>query len=195
MKKPSSRNQCGTALAGPNMLLHPEIPTTQLYMSRLHHYTKVEEIMEYLRVKTSWILRVEMLESRHNTNFKSVRVPTQHLEIFLKEEFWPKSVVYRRFRRRLRDTTQRYTTPSLRVKQFYFNNYTFYVLVYKYCYLCVFNFLWTQMPEINKYYLSLGICKGILQGNIFCYKITLFPYSSEDILSAFFNIKKSKKKH
>ncbi|XP_047031245.1 uncharacterized protein LOC124638345 [Helicoverpa zea] len=115
-KKPSSRNRCGTALTGPNMLLRPAIPTTQLYVSRLHHSTKVEEIVEYIRVKTNWTLRVEKLEPRHNTNFKSfvVRVPTQHLDMF-QEQFWPKGVVFRRFRRRLRDTAQCNTTPPTRV--------------------------------------------------------------------------------
>ena len=117
-KKPPCRNQCGTALAGPNMLLRPAVPTTLLYVSRLHHSTKVEEVVEYVRVKTNWTLRVERLEPRHNTNFKSfvVRVPTHHLEKFLKEEFWPKGVVYRRFRGRLHDTSQRNTTPTLRVQ-------------------------------------------------------------------------------
>ncbi|PZC78252.1 hypothetical protein B5X24_HaOG202324 [Helicoverpa armigera] len=117
-KKPSSRNQCGTALTGPNMLLRPAIPTTQLYVSRLHHSTKVEEIVEYIRVKTNWTLRVEKLEPRHNTNFKSfvVRVPTQHLDMF-QEQFWPKGVVFRRFRGRLRDTTQCNTTPPIRVNK------------------------------------------------------------------------------
>ncbi|XP_047021565.1 uncharacterized protein LOC124631289 [Helicoverpa zea] len=115
-KKPSSRNQCGTALTGPNMLLRPAIPTTQLYVSRLHHSTKVEEIVEYIRVKTNWTLRVEKLESSHNTNFKSfvVRVPTQHLDLF-QEQFWPKGVVFRRFRGRLRDTTKCNTRPLTRV--------------------------------------------------------------------------------
>ncbi|PZC79707.1 hypothetical protein B5X24_HaOG216015 [Helicoverpa armigera] len=115
-KKPSSRNRCGTALTGPNMLLRPAIPTTQLYVSRLHHSTKVEEIVEYIRVKTNWTLRVEKLEPRHNTNFKSfvVRVPTQHLDMF-QEQFWPKGVVFRRFRGRLRDTAQCNTTPPTRV--------------------------------------------------------------------------------
>ncbi|PZC82757.1 hypothetical protein B5X24_HaOG209855 [Helicoverpa armigera] len=117
-KKPSSRNQCGTALTGPNMLLRPAIPTTQLYVSRLHHSTKVEEIVEYIRVKTNWTLRVEKLEPRHNTNFKSfvVGVPTQHLDMF-QEQFWPKGVVFRRFRGRLRDTTQCNTTPPIRVNK------------------------------------------------------------------------------
>ncbi|KAF9802925.1 hypothetical protein SFRURICE_015522 [Spodoptera frugiperda] len=116
-KKPPCRNQCGTAQPGPNILLRPAVPTTQLYVSRLHHTTTVEQIVEYVRSKTNWTLRVEKLESRHNTNFKSfmVRVPTHHFETFLKEEFWPKGVVYRRFRGRLRDTTQRNTTPTLRV--------------------------------------------------------------------------------
>ncbi|KAF9791639.1 hypothetical protein SFRURICE_020038 [Spodoptera frugiperda] len=116
-KKPPCRNQCGTAQTGPNILLRPAVPTTQLYVSRLHHTTTVEQIVEYVRSKTNWTLRVEKLESRHNTNFKSfmVRVPTHHFETFLKEEFWPKGVIYRRFRGRLRDTTQRNTTPTLPV--------------------------------------------------------------------------------
>ncbi|KAJ8706227.1 hypothetical protein PYW08_010853 [Mythimna loreyi] len=99
------------------MLLRPAVPTTQLYISRLHHSTKVEEVVEYMRVKTNWTLRVERLDSRHDVNFKSfvIRVPTHQLQTFLKEDFWPKGVLYRRFRGRLRDTTQRNTTPMLRV--------------------------------------------------------------------------------
>ncbi|KAF9822734.1 hypothetical protein SFRURICE_001093 [Spodoptera frugiperda] len=114
-KKPTSRNQCGTGLTGPNMLLRPAVPTTLLYVSRLHHTTKVEDIVEYVKVKTNWTLRVVRLEPRQNTNFKSfvVRVPTQHLDKFLKAEFWPKGVIYRRFRGRLRDTEQRNTTPRI----------------------------------------------------------------------------------
>ncbi|KAJ8723139.1 hypothetical protein PYW08_003051 [Mythimna loreyi] len=38
-----------------------------------------------------------------------------YLQTFLREDFWPKGVLYRRFRGRLRDTTQRNTTPMLRV--------------------------------------------------------------------------------
>ncbi|PZC73779.1 hypothetical protein B5X24_HaOG208790 [Helicoverpa armigera] len=117
-KKPPCRNQCGTALTGPNMLLRPAIQTTLLYVSRLHHSTKAEEIVEYLRIKTKWTLRVERLEPRHNMNFNSfvVRVPTSDLEKFLKEDLWPKGVVFRRFRGRLRDTSQRNTTPMIRVQ-------------------------------------------------------------------------------
>ncbi|XP_047030833.1 uncharacterized protein LOC124638065 [Helicoverpa zea] len=116
-KRPPCRNQCGTAQTGPNILLRPAVPTTQLYVSRLHHTTTVEQIVEYVRSKTNWTLRVAKLESRHNTNFNSfmVRVPTHHIETFLKEEFWPKGVVYRRFRGWLRDTSLRNTTPTLRV--------------------------------------------------------------------------------
>ncbi|KAF9793631.1 hypothetical protein SFRURICE_001990 [Spodoptera frugiperda] len=115
-KKPTSRNQCGTGLTGPNMLLRPAVPTTLLYVSRLHHTTKAEDVVEYVKVKTNWTLRIVRLEPHQNTNFKSfvVRVPTQHLEKFLKAEFWPKGVIiYRRFRGRLRDTEQRNTTPRI----------------------------------------------------------------------------------
>ncbi|XP_035430889.2 uncharacterized protein LOC118263167 [Spodoptera frugiperda] len=116
-KKPVYRNQCGTLPTEPDMVLRPATPTTQLYVSRLHHSTKVEDLVEYIKWQTHWTLRVERLESRYKMNYKSfvVRVPSDSLDTFLKEEFWPKGVVYRRFRGRLRDTSQRETTPLLRV--------------------------------------------------------------------------------
>ncbi|KAF9821777.1 hypothetical protein SFRURICE_001888 [Spodoptera frugiperda] len=130
-KKPTSRNQCGTGLTGPNMLLRPAVPTTLLYVSRLLHSTKVEDIVEYVKVKTNWTLRVVRLEPRQNTNFKSfvVRVPTQHLEKFLKAEFWPKGTIYRRFRGRLRDTEQRNTTPRIVTSCDLNNKYHDYVFI------------------------------------------------------------------
>ncbi|XP_026330950.1 uncharacterized protein LOC113238327, partial [Hyposmocoma kahamanoa] len=111
-RKPTSRNQCGTAPTGPNFLLRPAVPTTLLYLSRLHYSTKSEEIVEYIRHKTKYTLRVERLESRRNVNFNSfvVRIPTEHLSTFMKEEFWPKGVIYRRFRGRLPDTRLRQTS-------------------------------------------------------------------------------------
>lgn len=106
-KKPVCRNQCGTAPTGPKHLLRPAMPTTQLYVSRLHYSTKAEEIVEYVRVKTGIILRVAKLESRHTVNFNSyvLRVPTDKLATFMKEEFWPKGVLFRRFRGRLPNTS------------------------------------------------------------------------------------------
>lgn len=100
--KPCSRNQRGVAPTGPNYLLRPAVPTTLLYVSRLHFSTKVEEIVEYVEAKTKILVRVEQLESRHK-DFKSfvVRVPTENLSTFTKEEFWPKNVLFRRFRGRL----------------------------------------------------------------------------------------------
>ncbi|XP_045494151.1 uncharacterized protein LOC123693195 [Colias croceus] len=103
-KKPSS-NKCGTAPTGNNHLLRPAIPTTQLYVSRLHHSTQASDVVEYVRVKTKFIVRVQRLEPRNNLNFNSfvVRVPSEQLSIFMSEEFWPRGVVFRRFRGRLRN--------------------------------------------------------------------------------------------
>ena len=111
-KKPSLQNKCGTAPTGPNHLLRPAVPVTPLYVSRLFYSTKAEEIVEYIRVKSKFTLRVQRLESRHTVNFNSfvVRVPTEHLSTFMNEEFWPKGVVFRRFRGRIPDTA-RHTTP------------------------------------------------------------------------------------
>ncbi|CAH0402160.1 unnamed protein product [Chilo suppressalis] len=126
-KKPARRNLCGVAPTGPNNLLRPAIPTTPLYVSRLHYSTKEEEIVEYLRIKTKFSLRVVRLESRHNVNFNSfvVRVPTEHLATFMKEDLWPKGVVFWCFRGRLPDTTSRHTSPSIRVSK-----------VFLYLYVC-----------------------------------------------------------
>ncbi|XP_075990184.1 uncharacterized protein LOC142985826 [Anticarsia gemmatalis] len=113
-KKKPSQNKCGTGPTGPNYLLRPAVPVTPLYVSRLHYSTKVEEIVEYIQTKTKWTLRVQRLESRHNVGFNAfvVRVPTEHLTKFMEPEFWPKGVVFRRFRGRIPDTA-RYTTPTL----------------------------------------------------------------------------------
>ncbi|KAF9801462.1 hypothetical protein SFRURICE_013242, partial [Spodoptera frugiperda] len=111
-RKPTCRNQCGTALTGHNHLLRPAVPATLLYVSRLHDSTKVEEIVEFIKIKAKLHLKVE--QRTLNTEWTSIRVPTEHLSTFMKEEFWPRGVVYRRFRGRLPDTA-RHTTPSLRV--------------------------------------------------------------------------------
>ncbi|KAF9795486.1 hypothetical protein SFRURICE_004858 [Spodoptera frugiperda] len=60
-KKPVYRNQCGTLPTEPDMVLRPATPTTQLYVSRLHHSTKVEDLVEYIKWQTHWTLRVERL--------------------------------------------------------------------------------------------------------------------------------------
>ncbi|XP_046976479.1 uncharacterized protein LOC124542592 [Vanessa cardui] len=111
-EKPSSRNQCGSAQpSDAGTSLRTAVPTTQLYLSRLHYSTKAEEIVEYIRMKTTWILRVVKLESRYNVNFNSfvVRVPTQHLATFMQQSFWPTGVVFRRFRGRIPCTTRNST--------------------------------------------------------------------------------------
>uniref|UniRef100_A0A2A4JRK1 Uncharacterized protein n=1 Tax=Heliothis virescens TaxID=7102 RepID=A0A2A4JRK1_HELVI len=113
-KKKPSQNKCGTAPTGPKYLLRPAVPVTPLYVSRLHYSTKAEEIVEYIQIKTKLTLRVQKLESRHNADFNAfvVRVPTEHLSKYMDPEFWPKGVVFRRFRGRIPDTA-RYTTPTL----------------------------------------------------------------------------------
>lgn len=116
-KKPSGRNNCGTAPIGTTPLLRPAVPSTPLYVSRLHWSTKVEEVVDYVRSKSNFTLRVERLQSHHKSNFNSfvIRVPTHHLSTFMKEDFWPQGIVFRRFRGRLPNDTALNTSPSLRV--------------------------------------------------------------------------------
>lgn len=96
----TNKNRCGTAPAESNIKIRAAKPNTPVYISRLHYTTKAEDIVEYVRQKLKYAPRVQLLESRHNANFKAfvVRVPTCFLHLVLDENFWPQDVVFRRFR-------------------------------------------------------------------------------------------------
>ncbi|PZC71740.1 hypothetical protein B5X24_HaOG212568 [Helicoverpa armigera] len=83
----------------PNIKIRTTKPNTPVYISRLHYANKAEDIVEYVRQKLKYAPRVQLLESRHNANFKAfvVRVPTCFLHLVLDENFWPQDVVFRRF--------------------------------------------------------------------------------------------------
>ncbi|PZC82043.1 hypothetical protein B5X24_HaOG211599 [Helicoverpa armigera] len=95
----TNKNRCGAAVE-PNTKIRAAKPNTPVYISRLHYTTKAEDIVEYVRQKLKYAPRVQLLESRHNANFKAfvVRVPTCFLHLVLDENFWPQDVVFRRFR-------------------------------------------------------------------------------------------------
>ncbi|CAH0581609.1 unnamed protein product [Chrysodeixis includens] len=78
----------------------PSIRYVPLYVVRLSLKTTVEHVIEYLRLKTTWILNVDKLESKNNTTFNTFRiwVPSQHVSRFLKENYWPKGCICRRGR-------------------------------------------------------------------------------------------------
>ncbi|KAL0841481.1 hypothetical protein ABMA28_015158 [Loxostege sticticalis] len=116
-RKSARRNICGTAPTESTHTLRAAIPSTPLYVSRVHWSTKVEDVVDYVQKKSNFRLRVERLESRHKTNFNSflVRVPTHHLPTFMKEDFWPQGVVFRKFRGRLPADTA-HTSTFMRVK-------------------------------------------------------------------------------
>ncbi|XP_050550449.1 uncharacterized protein LOC126910801 [Spodoptera frugiperda] len=52
-------------MTGHNHLLRPAVPATLLYVSRLHDSTKVEEIVEFIKIKAKLHLKVEQLHSQH----------------------------------------------------------------------------------------------------------------------------------
>lgn len=115
-RKPSSRNRCGVGPLDITSGFRAEVPTTQLYISRVHYAVQTKAVEDYLKTKTGLSLRVEKLDSRHNLSFCSfmVRVPSQHLSTYLSEEFWPKGVKFRRFTGRLQGDTavhRRQLTP------------------------------------------------------------------------------------
>ncbi|XP_026736740.1 uncharacterized protein LOC113500230 [Trichoplusia ni] len=97
--KPTN-NRCGKAPTKPEQLVRAAQPNTPVYISRLHYSVKRESIVEYVRQKLKYTLRVQELESNRNVNFKAfvVRVPNCFLHLVLNEDFWPQNVVFRRFR-------------------------------------------------------------------------------------------------
>ncbi|KAJ8715354.1 hypothetical protein PYW07_009836 [Mythimna separata] len=96
----ANRNLCGKAPATPGASVRAAQPNTPVYISRLHYTTKVEDIVEYVRQKLKYTLRVQLLESHRNVNFQAfvVRVPNCFLHLAMNEDFWPQGVVFRRFR-------------------------------------------------------------------------------------------------
>lgn len=73
---------------GSNNLLCPATPTTMLYLSRLRYTTKCADIVECIRLKTKYTLRVDRLEFHHSVKKPFVvGVPTDCLSTFKKEEF------------------------------------------------------------------------------------------------------------
>ncbi|XP_075991731.1 uncharacterized protein LOC142987071 [Anticarsia gemmatalis] len=95
-----TQNRSGTAPKEPTSCLRAAIPTTPMYVSRLHYLTKKEDVVTYICKRTKYQMRVQLLEARRNVGFKSfvVRVPNDGLPLVIKEDFWPQDVVFRRFR-------------------------------------------------------------------------------------------------
>ncbi|KAI5640665.1 hypothetical protein NE865_06983 [Phthorimaea operculella] len=118
-RRQNRQNQCGTASGEPNSPLRAATPRTWLYVSRLHESTTKQDVLDYIFARhKAGVFKdnprlgvfVEALESHHRVSFTSfvVRVPTAHLDVFTTPEFWPKGVVYRRFRGRLPQNTPKF---------------------------------------------------------------------------------------
>ncbi|KAI5632434.1 hypothetical protein NE865_14860 [Phthorimaea operculella] len=118
-RRQNRQNQCGTASGEPNSPLRAATPRTSLYVSRLHESTTKQDVLDYIFARhKAGVFKdnprlgvfVEALESHHSVSFTSflVRVPTAHLDVFTTPEFWPKGVVYRRFRGRLPQKTPKF---------------------------------------------------------------------------------------
>ncbi|XP_075990245.1 uncharacterized protein LOC142985887 [Anticarsia gemmatalis] len=94
-----TQNRSGTAPKEPTPCLRAAMPTTPVYVSRLHYLTKTEDVVTYICKRTKYQMRVQLLEARNNVGFKSfvVRVQNDGLPLVMKEDFWPQGVVFRRF--------------------------------------------------------------------------------------------------
>ncbi|KAI5646706.1 hypothetical protein NE865_00961 [Phthorimaea operculella] len=108
-RKRQRTNKCGIAPVEPNQQLRAATPRTSLYVSRLHASTTKQDVLDYIFARhKAGVFKdsprlgvfVEALESRYVVGFNSymLRVPTAHLDVFTSPEFWPKGVVFRRFR-------------------------------------------------------------------------------------------------
>ncbi|KAI5642280.1 hypothetical protein NE865_05642 [Phthorimaea operculella] len=105
-----NRNKRGTATAASTSLKAAE-PIAQLYVSRLDCNTTPEDIMQHVnktfkhrqdlqRVPAGLTLEIRQLDSKVTTNFRSfvLSVPQKYVCGFIREDFWPQGVVFRRYR-------------------------------------------------------------------------------------------------
>lgn len=109
-KRKPRKSHCGTAeQVGSG--LRVATPSKALYVSRLHYTATADDVVEYIRQKTGFSLRVFQLRSRHYVHFSSfvVRVPRPLQETVACADFWPKGVVFRRFRGNLPNPTPEMT--------------------------------------------------------------------------------------
>ncbi|XP_063617224.1 uncharacterized protein LOC134790385 [Cydia splendana] len=91
-RKAPRKSRVGTAEPDIASGLRTATPNTALYVSRLHVSATADDVVEYLRKKTRYELKVFQLRSRHCVHFSSfvVRVPRPLLEAIASTDFWPK---------------------------------------------------------------------------------------------------------
>ncbi|XP_063629477.1 uncharacterized protein LOC134800847 [Cydia splendana] len=70
-RKAPRKSQCGTAEPDIASGLRAATPNTALYVSRLHVSATADDVVEYLRKKTCYELKVFQLRSRHYVHFSS----------------------------------------------------------------------------------------------------------------------------
>ncbi|KAI5636656.1 hypothetical protein NE865_10577 [Phthorimaea operculella] len=105
-----NRNKRGTVTAASTSLKAAE-PIAQLYVSRLDNKTTPEDILQHLeqmanlrrdpsRIDTGMTLGIRKLESKISTNFRSfvLTVPRKYVCEFMRTDYWPQGVVFRRYR-------------------------------------------------------------------------------------------------
>lgn len=108
-----NRNQRGAATTA-STTLRAATPCTMIYLSRVHTSMTRDHILDYInkmcegRVTPSRGFGVEitLLESSRPTNFRSfrLRVPAAYQGMFLSPDFWPKGIVFRRYREAVQKT-------------------------------------------------------------------------------------------
>lgn len=99
-KRIRNKNMFGTA-EGSSKLIVADLPSG-VYLSRLNKATTANDIKEYIRTKGEECMDVQILSQKHDLEFSSfkVLVPKQKINVFLKNDFWPAGIIFRRFRER-----------------------------------------------------------------------------------------------
>lgn len=74
--------------------------TADIYVSRTKKHITEDDIKGHITDMGEEIQSVELLKQWKETNFNSfkITVPNAKVSIFLKKEFWPEGLVFRRFK-------------------------------------------------------------------------------------------------
>ncbi|XP_045765850.1 uncharacterized protein LOC123867718 [Maniola jurtina] len=99
-KKTKLKNMRGTLQNSARILVSES--KSAIYLSRAKKSTTDDDIKNHIRDMNQECYSVELLKQNHDVDFNSYKivVPSSQLSTFLNSDFWPKGLVFRRFRDR-----------------------------------------------------------------------------------------------
>ncbi|KAJ2937826.1 hypothetical protein O0L34_g17801 [Tuta absoluta] len=98
-KKKRFYSSCGKANSESNSKFRAAENSVPLYISNVDKEVQEEDIIDYIRRKTSVKVKLDKIKPRVERNFNAFKlyVPRVKVHLFLQDELWPEGITFRRF--------------------------------------------------------------------------------------------------